>query len=96
MCSYHLENHEGLDPEFPPRVYFDEFNSDSFNIRLIYWYTPPDLWQYYAFSEHVNLEILKAFEERGIQLSLPIRHTYWKHDDEQGPLEVTITNTPGE
>ena len=81
-----------MDPEFPPRVYFDEFNADSFNIRLIYWYTPPDFWKYYAFCEKVNLEIFKAFEERGIQFALPFRHTYWKHDDQQGPLEVSLDN----
>lgn len=26
------------------------------------------------------------------QFSLPFRHTYWKHDDEQGPLEIEIKN----
>ncbi len=91
-----LESHEGMDSDFPPRVYFTEFNPDSFNIRMIYWYAPPDRWQYYAFCEKVNLEILKTFEERGIQFSLPIRHTYWKHDAEQGPLEVTLTNKNNE
>ena len=91
-----MENHEGMDPDFPPRVNFTEFNSDSFNIRIIYWYSPPDFWQYHAFSERVNLAILKTFEERGIQLSLPIRHTYWKHDAEQGPLDVTVTNKHSE
>ncbi len=85
-----LENHEGMDPDFPPRVHFTEFNPESFNIRFIYWYTPPDLWQYYAFCEKVNLEIFKAFELRDIQFSLPLRHTYWKHDSEQGPLEVVL------
>ena len=83
-----LHNHEGMDPEYPPRVYFNEFNPDSFNIHVIYWYMPPDLWSYYAFCEKVNLEIFRAFEEHGIQFSLPLRHSYWKHDDEQGPLEV--------
>ena len=24
-----LEDHEGMDPEFPRRVYFNEFNADS-------------------------------------------------------------------
>lgn len=85
-----LENHEGMDPEYPPRVHFNEFNPDSFNIRFIYWYTPPDLWSYYAFCEKVNLEIFRAFEDHGIQFSLPLRHSYWKHDDEQGPLDVTV------
>jgi MscS family membrane protein len=83
-----LQDHEGMDPEYPPRVYFTEFNPDSFNVHVIYWYTPPELWSYYAFCEKVNLQICQAFEEHGIQFSLPLRHSYWKHDDEQGPLEV--------
>ena len=36
----------------------------------------------------VGVYLVKAFEEHGIQFSLPLRHSYWKHDDEQGPLEV--------
>lgn len=87
-----LQDHEGMDPEYPPRVYFNEFNPDSFNIRVICWYGPPDLWSYYAFCENVNLQIFPAFENQGIQFSLPIRQTYWKHDDEQGPLEVTVAD----
>ncbi len=85
-----LENHEGMDPEFPPRVYFNEFNPDSFNIRLIYWLSPPDLWTFYAFSEQINLEIFRRFESRGIQFSLPVRHSFWKHDEEQGPLDIRL------
>jgi MscS family membrane protein len=85
-----LENHEGMDPEFPPRVYFTDFNPESFNIRFIHWFTPPDFWRHYAFCERVNLEIFRAFEEQGIQFSLPQRHSYWKTDAQQGPLEVTV------
>ena len=60
------------------------------NIRIICWFTPPNLWDYYAFCEEVNLEIFRAFEEQAIQFSLPLRHSYWKHDEEQGPLEVEV------
>ena len=49
-----LDNHEGMAPEFPPRVFFNEFNPDSFNIRFIYWYHPPSIWDFLAFSEKVN------------------------------------------
>jgi MscS family membrane protein len=28
-----LDDHEGMDPDFPPRVYFDEMNSDSLNLK---------------------------------------------------------------
>jgi len=66
-----LDNHEGMDAEFPPRVYFNEFNDDSFNLRLIYWYHPPEYWQFLDFSQRLNIEICKAFEERGIRFLLP-------------------------
>lgn len=91
-----LENHEGMDPENPPRVYFNEFNPDSFNIRVIYWYSPPDLWKFYEMSEQVNLEIFRVFEQHGIQFSLPVRHSFWKHDDQQGPLDVRVLDDRGE
>jgi MscS family membrane protein len=70
-----LDAHEGMDPDFPPRVYFNEFNSDSFNIRVIYWYRPPDYWDFLAESQRVNVEILRAFEEQGIRFTLPLRMT---------------------
>ncbi len=81
---------EGMDPKYPPRAYFNEFNPDSFNIRVIYWYRPAELWAFYEFSEKINLEIFRLFEERGIQFSLPLRHSYWKQDSEQGPLDVNL------
>jgi MscS family membrane protein len=89
-----LENHQGMDPEFLPRVHFTEFNPDSFNICVLYWFTPVDLGQFKIFSEKVNLEIMRAFEEHEIHFSLPVRHTYWKHDDEQGPFDVVIIGKP--
>ena len=59
---------------------------------MTFWFSPPDIPKFNAFSEKVNLEIMRAFEEHGIQFSLPFRHTYWKHDDQQGPLDVVILN----
>ncbi len=85
-----LDNHEGMNPEFPPRVYFNEFNDDSFNIRAVYWYHPPDFWKFHEFSEKLNFKIFQVFEENKIQFSLPSRHSYWNHDDEKGPLEINI------
>ena len=85
-----LADHEGMDPELPPRVFFDEFSVDAFVLRFFYWYTPPDYWEFKAFGERLNLEIFHAFEEQGIQFSLPSRHSYWKQDQEQGPLDVQV------
>ncbi|MGI9519045.1 MAG: mechanosensitive ion channel family protein [Pirellulaceae bacterium] len=86
-----LEDHDGMDPNFPPRVFFAEFDSESFDIQMMYWYSPADVHGFLEFSEQVNLEIMQLFEERGIQFSLPARHSFWKHDDRQGPLEVMMT-----
>ena len=40
----------------------------------------------------LNFEIFHEFEERGIQFSMPMRHSYWKHDREQGPVDIRILN----
>ena len=53
-----LDDHEGMHPDYPPRVYFNEFNPDSFNVRIFYWYHPPDYWKFLAFSD--------AFESRNL------------------------------
>jgi MscS family membrane protein len=87
-----LAHRDEMDPDFPPRVFFDEFGPEVFRIRFIYWYTPPDYWEFKEFGDKLNFDIFRAFEAEGIQFSLPFRHTYWKHDDEQGPLEIEITN----
>jgi len=85
-----LDNHDGMDPDFPPRVYFNEFNDDSFNIRIIYWYNPPNYWDFLAFSEKLNLEVCRAFEEQEIQFSLPTRLTHTDIDSRQQPLEMKM------
>ncbi len=87
-----LEDHEGMDPEFPPRVFFTDFMPTAFNIRVIYWYTPPNYWDFLAFSERVNLEIFRAFEEQGIQFSLPFKVTHTSLAAEATPVEVKMVD----
>lgn len=88
-----LNNHEGMDPEFSPRVYFNEFNDASLNIVMIYWYFPPNYWDFLAFSERVNLQIMRAFEAEGIEFAFPTTTTYLAQDDRR-PLTVTIASDP--
>jgi MscS family membrane protein len=85
-----LQDHEGMDPKYPPKVFFDEFAAGAFSIRFFYWYVPADYWKFKAFSEKLNFEIFRKFEAQGIQFSLPFRHTFWKHDAEQGPLDIKV------
>ncbi|MFA9614543.1 MAG: mechanosensitive ion channel family protein [Deltaproteobacteria bacterium] len=87
-----LDNHEGMETDFPPRVYFNEFNPYSLNILVLYWYHPPDYWSFLAFSQRVNLQIMREFEKEGIQFAFPTSTTYLTQDDEQ-PLHISLAST---
>ena len=87
-----LDNHEGMKPDFPPRVYFNEFNSDSLNLLVLYWYHPPDYWNFLAFSQRVNLQIMREFKKEGIQFAFPTSTTYLTQDDDQ-PLHISLAST---
>lgn len=76
-----LADHEGMDPEFPPRVYFSEFDDCSLNIVVYYWYHPPEWWPYLAFSERVNFEILERFNKAGIEFAFPTQTVFLANDD---------------
>jgi MscS family membrane protein len=65
---------------FPPRAYFNEFNSDSLNIFVIYWYAPPAWWDYLDHAQRFNLRLLEEFERAGIEFAFPTRTLYLAGD----------------
>jgi MscS family membrane protein len=85
-----LDNHEGMDPGAPPWIFFDEFNADSLNIVVYYWYHPPLLEKFYMFSEKFNLQIMRAFEKEGIAFAFPTTTTYLTQGGEQ-PLRIQFS-----
>ncbi len=85
-----LDHHEGMHPDYPPRVYFNEFNDTSLNIMMIYWYHPPDYWNFMSFSERINLAIMKAFEAEGIEFAFPTTTTYLAQDKRR-PLSISVS-----
>ena len=87
-----LDNHEGMDPEFPPRVYFNEFNPASLYIIVLYWYHPPNYWDFLDFNQRLNIQIMEAFEQEGIKFALPATTTYLTPDG-QNPLQVSLTGS---
>ncbi|MBW1667215.1 MAG: mechanosensitive ion channel family protein [Deltaproteobacteria bacterium] len=89
-----LENHEGMKEDFPPRVYFNEFNADSLNIRVIYWYHPPNYWDFMAFSERFNKEVFRRFNEEGIEFAFPTQ-TLFLAGDPSRPLTLGLNNRKG-
>jgi MscS family membrane protein len=70
-----------MDPEFPPRVYFNEFKDCALNLLVLYWYHPPNYWDFMAFGETLNMEILKRFNEEGIDFAFPSQTVYVANDD---------------
>jgi len=75
-----LDHHEGMDPELPPRVVFNDFKDSALNIMVLYWYHPPDYWAYAEFSERVNFEILRRFNDEGIDFAFPSQSIYLAGD----------------
>jgi MscS family membrane protein len=71
-----LDNHEGMNEERPPRVFFNDFKDCSLNILVVYWYHPPEYWDYMKHAEWVNMELLKRFNEAGIEFAFPTQTLY--------------------
>ncbi|MBN1557065.1 MAG: mechanosensitive ion channel family protein, partial [Lentisphaerae bacterium] len=91
-----LKDHEGMDAEFPPRVFFSDFNDCSLNIMMLYWYHPPDYWAYMAFTERVNMEILRRFNAEGIEFAFPTQTLYLAGDPGRALTVRTVSaEAPG-
>lgn len=82
-----LDHHEGMNEELPPRVFFDALNADSLNLKCFYWFHPPDFWEYMKFTEWVNREIIKRFNQEGIDFAFPTQ-TLHLAGDKKRPLHV--------
>ncbi len=66
--------------EFPPRVYFNDYNTESLNILLIYWFAPPAYWDYLDHAQRLNLRIYEEFERAGIEFAFPTQTVYLAGD----------------
>lgn len=86
-----LENHEGMHEDYPPRVYLSNLNADSLNIMAIYWYHPPNYWDYMTFTERFNKEVLRRYNEEGIDFAFPTQTMYLAGDASR-PLSVGVRN----
>jgi MscS family membrane protein len=76
-----LDNHKGMHPDFPPRVYFNGFNDWSLNIMVIAWYHPANYWDMQEWLQQTCLEILARFNDEGIDFAFPSRTVYLANDD---------------
>ena len=76
--------------DFPPRVYFSDYNAASLNIVVYYWFTPPDWWEYLAFNHDFNTELLRRFNDEGIEFAFPTQTLYLKQDS---PIAADVNVT---
>ena len=74
-----------------PRVYFNDINTESLNIRAIYWYAPPEYWDYMAHCQRVNLRIAEEFEHAGIRFAIPARKIHFTSEPQQ---EMALKSGP--
>tara|TARA_R110002073_G_scaffold288039_1_gene452778 strand:- start:1223 stop:2935 length:1713 start_codon:yes stop_codon:yes gene_type:complete len=68
---------------YEPRVAFNELNSDSLNIMVIYWYFPPVYWDYMAHATYVNRALIKRFNEAGIDFAFPTQTLHLAGDPDR-------------
>ena len=66
---------------------FNEFNADSLNILVIYWFHPPLYWDYLEHAHGVNLQIMEQFHAEGIDFAFPTQTLHLAGDDKR-PLTV--------
>ncbi len=76
-------------PGFPPRVSFNELNADSLNILVIYWYHPPNYWDYLEHATWINLQIMERFKAEGIDFAFPTQ-TLHMAGDEKRPINIGV------
>ncbi len=74
-------------PEFLPRVYFNNLNPDSLNILVIYWYSPPQYWDFLEHANWVNVQIMERFAAEGIDFAFPTQTLHLSGDKDR-PLRV--------
>ena len=84
-----LADHEGIHPDFPPRVYFNGFNDWSLNIMILVRYHPPNYWDLQAWIERTCLEITRRFSAESIEFAFPTR-TLHLHTEAKRSLKVDL------
>jgi MscS family membrane protein len=92
IISELLQRHEGMVPELPPRVVFDDFASSSLNILMMFWYHPADFWLYKSFLEKLNLKIIEQFNLESITFALPSQTIYVAGN--QNPYSIKPPDAP--
>ena len=80
-----FDNHENMKTEFPPRIFFNSFKDWSLNIYIVLWFSSGDYFSFLDWLHRKNLEILKRFNDEGIEFAFPSNTTYLAGDPKRKP-----------
>lgn len=83
-----FDNHEGMNPERTPKIFFDKFNDWALNILTVLWYHPADWAMANEWMTRKNLEILQRFNDAGIDFAFPSNTTYLVNGNEN--LQISL------
>lgn len=77
----YLQNSEDVHPD-TIMIYFDEFESSSLSI-FCYFFTKTTVWaEYLSAREKINLDIMKIFEEFGVEFAYPTQTIFIEKESE--------------
>ena len=57
---------------------------------MVYWYNSANFWDFNAFNQSVNMQIMQEFEKEGIKFAFPTMTTYLTQENKQ-PLHLTVS-----
>jgi MscS family membrane protein len=63
-----------------PKVFFNDFNADSYNLQVAYHFAPPDQGSFHEHAQKVNFRICEEFERLGVSFAIPSRTVYLAGD----------------
>lgn len=66
-----LDDPEHMPSHDPPQVVFETFGDYDLRLLVQYHYQPPEYWEALEFDTRVNLQILDAFRDAGIEIAFP-------------------------
>lgn len=86
-----FDGHECSERDFPPRIYFASFGDWALNISATCWYHSPDYWKFQEWVHRSNIEILRRFNDEGIEFAFPTNTTFIAGDPGRRP-ELAVFN----
>lgn len=84
------ENHPNQainNPDYPPRVFFNNISADAFNISVLYWHFPPNHWEFMEHAQYINIKIIQQLNESGIEFAFP---TQMLHLSDEGNINKDL------